>query len=138
MDFSGGSVTGTGVTFVLTSSTGKTNSFATVTINGNASVNVTAPTSGAFSGVVMFADPNPKNTGTLKLNGNANTYFGGAIVAPSQAVQFAGTGVSGNGQNCTQIVADTVTFIGNSTIGSGCSGMGVSGIKGSGRTALSE
>ena len=65
---SGAVVTGTGVTFVLTSSTGKSNSYPSVAINGSSSMNITAPTSNSAlgtdsSGVVMFEDP--KASGNL-------------------------------------------------------------------------
>ncbi|HWY81959.1 MAG TPA: hypothetical protein VNY10_08530 [Roseiarcus sp.] len=138
---SGAVVTGTGVTFVLTSSTGKSNSFPTVSINGSSSVHITAPNSDSAlgtdsSGVVMFEDP--KASGNLAINGNSNTYFGGAIVAPSMAIQFSGTGVSGTGQNCTQIIGDTVTFTGNSAISSDCGSQGTAAISGGVQTVLSE
>jgi hypothetical protein len=84
----------------------------------------------------MFEDPNA--SGNLNINGASNTYFGGAIVAPSVAINFSGTGVSGNGHNCTQIIGDTVTFIGNSSVSSDCGGYGTAAISGAVQTVLSE
>ena len=138
---SGAVVTGTGVTFVLTSSTGKSNSYPSVAINGSSTLNITAPTSNSAlgtdsSGVVLFEDP--KASGNLYVTGNSNTYFGGAIVAPSMAIQFSGTGVSGTGQNCTQIIGDTVTFTGNSSVSSDCGAYGTASISGGVQTVLSE
>jgi hypothetical protein len=138
---SGAVVTGKGVTIVLTSSSGKSNSYPTVAINGSSSVNITAPTSDSAlgtdsSGVVMFEDP--KASGNLYVTGNSNTYFGGAIVAPSMAIQFAGTGVSGTGQNCTEIIGDTITFTGNSSVSSDCGAYGTAAISGGVQTVLSE
>lgn len=138
---SGAVVTGTGVTFVLTSSTGKSNSYPSVSIAGSSSVSITAPTSDSAlgtdsSGVVMFEDP--KASGNLYVTGNSNTYFGGAIVAPSMKIQFSGTGVSGTGHNCTQIIGDTITFVGNSSVSSDCGAAGTATISGAGRTVLSE
>jgi hypothetical protein len=138
---SGAVVTGTGVTFVLTSSTGKSNSFPGVAINGSATVQITAPTSDSAlgtdsSGVVIYEDP--KASGNLTINGTSTTYFGGAIVAPSMAINFSGTGVSGTGANCTQIIGDTVTFIGNSTVSSDCKGYGTAAITGAAKTVLNE
>lgn len=134
-------VTGTGVTFVLTSTTGKSNSYPSVAINGSSSMNITAPTSNSAlgtdsSGVAMFEDP--KASGNLYVTGNSNTYFGGAIVAPSMAIQFSGTGVSGTASNCTQIIGDTITFTGNSSISSDCGNYGTAAIGGTGKTVLSE
>lgn len=84
----------------------------------------------------MYEDPNA--SGNLTINGNSNTYFGGAIVAPSMAIGFAGTGTSGASNNCTQIVGDTVTFIGNSSISSDCAGYGTGTIGGAAKTVLNE
>ena len=92
----GAVVTGTGVTFVLTSSSSKKNTVPAVKINGSATVNVTAPTSNSAlgtdsSGVVMFLDPNiagGQASESLKINGNSNTYFGGAVVAPTAAIHL--------------------------------------------------
>ena len=139
----GAVVTGTGVTLVLTSSSAKKNSVPTVSINGSATVNITAPTTnsalGADSaGVVIFQDPKVGSKQSLNINGNSNTYFGGAIVAPAAAIGFEGTGVSGTGQNCTQIIGDTITFLGNSNISSDCVGMGTAAISGGVQTVLSE
>jgi hypothetical protein len=135
---SGAVATGTWVTFVLTSSTNK---FPTVSINGSSSLDITAPTSNSAlgtdsSGVVLFEDP--KASGNLNINGNSNTYFGGAIVAPSMGIKFSGTGVSGTGHNCTQIIGDTITFIGNSSVSSDCGNYGTAAIEGAGKTVLSE
>jgi hypothetical protein len=138
---SGAVVTGTGVTFVLTSSGGKNASYPSVSIAGSATVQITAPTSDSAlgtdsSGVAIFEDP--KASGNLTINGTSTTYFGGAIVAPSMAINFSGTGVSGTGHNCTQIIGDTVTFIGNSTVSSDCDGYGTAAITGAAKTVLSE
>jgi hypothetical protein len=138
-------VSGTGVTLVLTSSSSKKNSVPSVSINGSATVNITAPTSNSAlgadsSGVVIFLDPNAGGGSkqSLNINGNSNTYFGGAIVAPAAAVGFEGTGVSGNGHNCTQIIGDTITFIGNSTVSSDCDSQHTAAINSAGATVLSE
>jgi Putative Flp pilus-assembly TadE/G-like len=141
----GAVVSGTGVTLVLTSSSSKKNSVPSVSINGSATVNITAPTSNSAlgadsSGVVIFLDPNAGGGSkqSLNINGNSNTYFGGAIVAPAAAVGFEGTGVSGNGHNCTQIIGDTITFIGNSTVSSDCDSQHTAAINSAGATVLSE
>jgi Putative Flp pilus-assembly TadE/G-like len=120
LTFNGGSVvTGSGVTFVLTNG-------ASFKWNGTSTVNVTGPTSGSFSGVVVYSND---TTSSVTINGTSTTYFGGAIVAPGEPVNFSGTGVSGNGHNCTQIIGDTVSFTGNSTISSDCTTYGTKKIE---------
>ncbi|HZZ63479.1 MAG TPA: hypothetical protein VFE63_20320 [Roseiarcus sp.] len=122
LTFNGGSVvTGSGVTFVLTNG-------ASFKWNGTSTVNVTGPTSGSFSGVVVYSNDTTKSD-TLTINGTSTTYFGGAIVAPGEGVSFSGTGVSGNGHNCTQIIGDTVSFSGNTTVDSDCSTYGTKKIE---------
>ena len=114
----GASLTGTGVTLVFTSSTGQ--NYATATINGGATVNLTAPTSGPTQGIALFGDRNmPTGTG-FKFNGGASQYFGGAIYIPKGAVDFAGGANTSTG--CTQLIGDTLTFTGNSNLSINCSG----------------
>jgi len=84
--------------------------------------------------VAIFSD----TSGQLNINGNSTTYFGGAIVAPAAAINFEGTGVSGTSHNCTQIIGDTITFIGNSSVSSDCGAAGTATISGAGRTVLTE
>jgi hypothetical protein len=119
LDVSGGAtLTGNGVTLVFTSSTGQ--NYATATINGGATINLTAPTSGQTQGIVLFGDRNmPTGTG-FKFNGGASQYFGGAIYIPKGAVDFAGGANTSTG--CTQLIGDTLTFTGNSNLSINCSG----------------
>ena len=114
----GASLTGAGVTLVFTSSNGQ--NYATATINGGATVNLTAPTSGPLQGIVLYGDRNmPTGTG-FKFNGGATQYFGGAIYIPQGAIDFAGGANTSTG--CTQLIGDTLTFTGNSNLSINCSG----------------
>src|SRR5262249_4613288 len=81
-------LTGNGVTLVFTSSTGS--NYATATINGDASVNLTAPSSGPTAGIVMFGDRHMPVDTTFKFNGGSSQNFTGAIYVPKGAVNFAG------------------------------------------------
>lgn len=113
-----GTIKGTGVTLVFTSSTGK--NYATASIASNATVNLTAPTTGPTAGIVLFGDRNMPEGTTFKLTGGGTQTFGGAIYLPKAALTYSG-GSSGSG-SCTQIIADTVTFTGNSGMAINCSG----------------
>lgn len=114
----GGALVGTGVTLIFTSSTGA--NYATATINGNATINLTAPSSGLTAGIVVMMDRNAPLGTSLSLSGGSTQTFGGAIYAPSAAVSYAG-GAS-TSASCTQIIGDTVTFTGNSNLAINCSG----------------
>ena len=113
----GGTVSGTGVTLIFTSSTG--NNWATLTINGNANINLTAPIGGATAGLVVFADRGMPLGTSFKLNGGSTQAFGGAIYVPTGAISYSG-GAS-TSASCTQIIGDTVTFTGNSSVAINCS-----------------
>src|SRR5256885_1856977 len=99
----GATVTGTGVTLVLTSSSRR--DWTTVTINGNANVNLTPMTYGSTRGIVIYVDRNTPVGTSYKFNGGANQYFAGAIYAPTGAVTFAGG--ADTSTTCTQVIGDT-------------------------------
>jgi Flp pilus assembly protein TadG len=113
----GASVTGSGVTLVFTSKLER--DWATVTINGNATVNLTPMTWGPTAGIVIFADRRTPAGTSFKFNGGVNQYFGGAIYVPTGAITFAGG--ADTTTTCTQIIGDTVTFVGNSNLAIDCS-----------------
>jgi Flp pilus assembly protein TadG len=113
----GATITGSGVTLVFTKKTGS--SWPSATINGNATVNLTPPKSGSTAGIVIFGDRNIPVGTTFKFNGGANQYLGGAIYVPTGAISFAGG--AGTNTSCTQIIGDTVTFVGNSSLAINCS-----------------
>jgi hypothetical protein len=113
----GASMTGNGVTLVFTSSTG--NNWANATINGGAVVDLTAPTSGPTAGIVFFGDRRTPVGTAFKLNGGSTQVFGGAIYLSQGAITFSG-GSGTNATGCTQLVADTITFSGNSNFALNC------------------
>ena len=128
-----GTITGTGVTLVFTSSTGK--NYATASIASNANINLTAPTTGPTAGIVLFGDRNMPEGTTFKLSGGATQSFGGAIYLPKAALTYSGG--SNGSTSCTQIIADTVTFTGNSGMAINCNNLGTKPI-GSGTAQLVE
>jgi len=113
-------ITGNGVTLVFTSST--MTDWPTATINGGATVNLTPPTSGPTAGIVMFGDRNMPVGTAIKFNGGASQYLGGAVYFPTGAVSFAGGAATST--SCTQLVADTISFAGNSDFAINCDGYG--------------
>jgi Putative Flp pilus-assembly TadE/G-like len=116
-------LSGTGVTFVVRGN---------VTLNGNLTMNLSAPTSGAYSGILFFGDDDPAIE-DIKINGNASSVLQGAVYFQTGKLLFTGSSAATNG--CTQIIADTIEFSGNSGIRSSCESAGVREISGDGRTA---
>jgi Flp pilus assembly protein TadG len=113
----GGSIAGVGVTLVFTSSTGA--NWATANINGNATVNLTAPNSGATAGIVIMVDRNAPVGTSVSLEGGSNQSLGGAVYAPTGAISYSGN--ASTSASCTQIIGDTVKFTGNSGVAINCS-----------------
>jgi Flp pilus assembly protein TadG len=114
-------VNGSGVTFYLTNG-------ATVSMNGGADVQLSAPTSGSYAGVLVFVGRSePYNDYTV--NGNSGSTVNGAIYAANGNVRMNGTSTFGGG--CTQIVARTIEFSGNAGLGVDCTGSGVRDIRSS-------
>ena len=123
----GATVSGNGVTIVLTDSGGTTP--AIVSINGGATINLSAPTSGATAGLAFMQDRNGTQGTINKFAGGTTQNIEGAIYFPKETVQFAGGTHTGNG--CTQIVSDEIDFVGNANLESNCSGKGTQNIGGS-------
>lgn len=114
-------VTGTGVTFVLTSATAASNpnSIATISMNGGATLNLRAPASGTYKGILIYQDRRaPMTNQSNKINGNSQSLLEGAIYMAGQEVEFTGT--TGMNTNCLQLVARRITWNGNSAISNVC------------------
>ncbi len=116
----GATLNGSNVTLVFTSSNGR--NYADASVNGGATVNLTAPTAGQTKGIVVFGDRSMPTGTVFKFNGGATQTFGGALYLPKAAVNFAGG--AGTGAGCTQLVGNTITFVGNSGFAINCTGMG--------------
>ncbi len=128
----GGTITGTGVTIVLTSSTGS--NWSTISMTGNSTINLTAQTSGTFQGLVVYADRRmPSSTG-MSLGGGSTQSYTGDLYFPSTAVTFGG---NSSAAACTRLIALTITLSGNSTFQSSCAGLNVASIVGN-QTFLAE
>jgi hypothetical protein len=117
------SLTGTGVTVVLT---GSGSNYATVDIANGAPVTLSAPTTGATAGLVFFQDPNAPNTGTNTFAGGAAMVLTGALYFPDQTVNYS-NGTSSTSA-CTQLIAWQMQFTGGASFNSNCAGAGTKGI----------
>jgi hypothetical protein len=112
-------VTGDGVTFVLTSSNAVSNpaSIATLDMHGGAVLDIKAPATGTYTGVVMYQDRRA-TLSNIHINGNSASRFQGAFYFPSQQVTFNGN--TGMRTRCIQFVARRMVFSGNSRIENQC------------------
>ncbi len=103
-----GNVKGSGVTIFNAGSNypGTGGSYGSITISGNGSFNLSAPTTGTYAGIVIFQSRD--NTKTVTLSGNASG-MSGIVYAP--AAQLA---ESGNAQLNASAIVDTLSASGNS------------------------
>jgi hypothetical protein len=113
LDWHNGSITGSGVTIFLTGT-----SPGSITINGNMTVNLTAPTTGPYHGLVIYADRTLASPPSAKFNGGAGMNFSGTIYLPGSAVSYSG----GSNTVITALVADTITFTGGAHFGADTNG----------------
>jgi hypothetical protein len=116
----GATLAGSNVTLVFTSQ--NRNDYASATVNGNATINLTPPKTGGTAGIVIFGDRRMPVGTQFKFNGGSNQYLGGAVYLPAGAVDFSG-GVS-TSTNCTQLIGNTVNFTGNSGFALNCNNYG--------------
>lgn len=109
-----GNITGNGVALYLACSSYPTactagQSGATMTLTGNGSYRVSAPTSGTYKGLSVFADRN--NAASSSLTGNGSS-FGGTLYLRSGGLTLTGNGGTLN----SLVVIDHVTFTGNGAL----------------------
>jgi len=110
-------LTGNGVTFYNTCSSGACNGgssgYQPISLTGNVAVTFSAPTSGLYSGILFHQDPTVNNPSQDKITGNSTMNLTGALYFPKSNLLFSGGSVATSGN--TMIVADTVTFSGGSS-----------------------
>lgn len=96
---------GTGVTIILTG----TNP-GVITMAGNSTIDLTAPTSGPFANMSIIG----MSTGTNIINGSNTTAIDGAVYFPNGTVDLRGS--TGQSFQCAMLVAGTVVFSGSATV----------------------
>jgi Putative Flp pilus-assembly TadE/G-like len=111
-------ITGTGVTIYNTSGPlsgvpGCNSAFTPFSINGQATVTLSAPTNGPLEGMLFFQDRRINSSLANTINGGANTVLNGAIYLLHSPLQFAGNNA---GSQYLIIDTDTLTITGNSTV----------------------
>lgn len=107
-----GSFSCTGCAIVLTNRD-SSSPIGTMTSNAQANTNISAPTSGPFTGIAIYQDRRASDcSGCNKLNGGSTSTITGAVYFPSQELWFNG-GTSPT-MTCTMLVARRVTLTGNS------------------------
>lgn len=102
-------VIGEGVTIILTGS-----SPGSITMAGNSSLQLTAPTSGDYANMVLIQAANATAGNNNTINGDNGTALDGAIYFPNGDLTF--TGSSAAATQCAMIVGLTVEFTGDADV----------------------
>jgi Flp pilus assembly protein TadG len=93
-----------GVTFYITGS-------ASVNVSGTATVQLVAPNSGTYEGLLFYQDPNDTTGATL--SGNSTSLYQGALYMPTAQLTFGGNTTFNNGAAYTVIVVNELQVAGN-------------------------
>jgi hypothetical protein len=113
-------VKGTGVTVYNTSSAGwgcsGSYSYTPITISGQVTATLSAPTTGALSGILFFGNRSgcsAKESCVDQINGGSTTLLNGALYFASDEIEITGSNASGY----MMLVADKIYINGISTLG---------------------
>jgi len=93
-----------GVTFYVTGG-------ASINVDGTAQVQLAAPNSGTYEGLLFYQDPSDTTAATL--SGTSNSLYQGAIYMPTADLTFGGNTNFNNGAAYTVSVVDQLSFAGN-------------------------
>jgi hypothetical protein len=97
-------ITGTDVTFYFTNG-------ATFNCVGNVTVQLSAPTSGTYAGILFYQDPNDTNGPSV--GGNSSTNYNGALYFPRSQVTFFGNNSS---LDVAIVVTQSIALSGTPTV----------------------
>jgi hypothetical protein len=119
---------GSGLTIVFSGDNGS----YTYGPTGGGTLDIAAPTSGAWSGVALYQDPNLTNGVDMSSAGNSPTWnISGLVYLPHSNVRLSGAvNKSGHGSNCFVMVMDEITINGTGDIlagdtAAGCAAAGL-------------
>jgi len=117
-----GTLTGSGVTFFVTSGSGY--AYKPISMNGSGTVTLSAPTSGSLAGILFFQDPTIFPSGVDNdntVNGSSTSTYNGVLYFPNSNLIFTGSSNASN--NCsganpgyTFMIADTIKTTGTTQI----------------------
>ena len=111
-------VTGSGVTFVMT---GPNGAAGDLRMNGGANLDLTAPSSGEYAGLLFYRDRRAANI-EIKINGGSSSKMVGAYYLASSDVTFNGD--AGLQVRCFQMVGQILKFQGGAEISNDCPDLG--------------
>lgn len=98
-----------------------------IDIANNATLNMTAPTSGNYSGITFMGLRTATSTVTQKFSNNTVLNVTGAVYFPNQIVEFDNNGTT-SPTGCTQVIGRKIVMMNNANLDNNCDGTGVTQI----------
>ena len=111
-------ITGQNVTLVI-------NGNYAINIGNNATVDLTAPTSGSTQGIVFFGGRNATSSVIQNFSNNTILNLTGAIYFPNQVLSFDNNASTAGSSGCTQLIARQIQLMNNVSLGANCNNTGV-------------
>ena len=102
-----GTLTGLGVTLFLMEN-------ASITLNANQVVKLSAPETGPYAGITIYQAKG--NTNALLLNGGSGSTITGFVYAPDAHITFTGNSAMAGTGECVRVVGDTIEMTGTSNV----------------------
>ncbi len=108
--------TGIGGVMFFNTEEGDEDDFAELSFSasgGRNNVNLSAPTSGTYEGVLFFQDPDADSAASdskFDVSGNVDMELDGVVYMPDHEIDYSGT--SSIGVRCTKLIGDTIEFSG--------------------------
>lgn len=140
LDTNGFTLTGTGLTVVFSGSNG--GSYEHIPTGGG-TLDISAPTSGTWSGIALYQDPSLTTDVDISAAGNSPTWnINGLVYLPHSSVTLSGAvDKSSDGDTCFNLVVDNITINGTGDIlannnQAACAAAGLNQIHGGDRGTL--
>jgi hypothetical protein len=130
IDSASTTVTGTGVFFYNTVTTGYT--YGPMTISGQPNVTFSAPTSGTYAGIFWFTDRSQTSTTQNQINGSTTASIQGTIYMPKVPLLYTGESSTGT---YTALVVNTLEINGSTNFKQDPTGQ-YTGLSGGGASAF--
>jgi hypothetical protein len=127
LSVSGTNISGSGVTFFNTYPGTQSNKYSQIDIHGSGTVNLSAPTTGAYAGLLMYQDPrvvgSSNNGSTVQ---GASAVYDGIIYFPTTDLQYSGSSTtSATGTDgYTMLIGYDIKINGNAKVNSDYSALG--------------
>jgi len=102
-------VTGSGVTAYFDGDT-------SLSVNGQGALDLSAPTSGSYTGILFHGDPSSDPNTQHMVTGNGNAIFDGIMYFPNAIAKVNGNGNTSSNTDISAIMARQLRFGGNGTL----------------------